>query len=149
MWNTFLLWSGKIFNSEWSRCRRKTNQGLNLEGNEVKGLGGGWKIKIKGQWVIAVAWEAVWDKSNHNFNHNTTLSSDHEHKNPMANSPELIVLQEPMIGPGKGLYGHLCFFLYQSLTIFFPHLFFIVFQPLRLADIYKNYPHVSRISCRA
>lgn len=61
------------------------------------------KIEIKGRWVIAVAWEAVGDKSNHSSNRNATPGSDHERKNSMANPPGLIVprVQEPMvlIGP--------------------------------------------------
>lgn len=63
----------------------------------------GRKIEIKGRWVIAVAWEAVGDKSNHSSNRNATPSSDHERKNSMANPPGLIALRvlEPtvLIGP--------------------------------------------------
>lgn len=41
----------------------------------------GRKIEIKGRWVIAVAWEAVGDKSNRSSNRNATPSTDHERKN--------------------------------------------------------------------
>lgn len=62
------------------------------EGGRERDCGGrrarrGWKIEIKGRWVIAVAWEAGQDKSNRTGNRNATPSSDHERKNPHGKSP--------------------------------------------------------------
>lgn len=76
---------------------------------EGRGTRGGWKIEIKGQWVIAVAWEAVWDKSNRSFSCSATLSSNHERKNRMKSLPGLIVLQDPVIGWSKSSMDTLAF----------------------------------------
>lgn len=82
----------------------------------------GWKIEIKGRWVIAVAWEAAQDKSNRSSNHNATPSSDHERKNPHGKSPGInsVPRLEPVLLIGPIPWGNMCSFFYP-LPISSPH----------------------------
>lgn len=82
----------------------------------------GWKIEIKGRWVIAVAWEAGQDKSNRTGNRNATPSSDHERKNPHGKSPGINSV--PRLEPDwSNSLGATCasFFFYPLTVLFSPY----------------------------
>lgn len=88
----------------------------------------GWKIEIKGRWVIAVAWEAGQDKSNRTGNRNATPSSDHERKNPHGKSPGINSV--PRLEPDwSNSLGATCasFFFYPLSVLFSPYAYTLSF----------------------
>lgn len=113
-----------------SRLRRRESVSHGSAHGEKKGKRG-WKIEIKGRWVIAVAWEAARDKSNRSGNRNATPSSDHERKNPHGKSPGInsVPRLEPVFLIGSIPYRNVCSFFYPSFLYVSP--LFTIFPYLR------------------